>query len=295
MMHCVLPYNEVTRVMKVSIVIPVYNEAERLDACLRSIAAQTAAPQEVIVVDNNSSDDSAIIAQRYSFVKLLRENRQGVVHARNRGFDAASGDIIGRIDADSLLPDSWVAQVQALFINNQNMSAVSGAPHYYDFGLSRLADTIDYRLRAHLARKLGNANFLWGANMAVRRSAWKQVRSTLCIRQDMHEDFDLAIHLQAQGLLVAYEAQLIAGVSFRRVDTCFRDYVRYSLISPHTYAMHRLRGRYHMYPVLAFCWTVYAPARVIYRGYNPATGVFSFSRLLMDNTPRVDPTTNIAS
>ena len=286
---------KVTRVMKVSIVIPVYNEAERLDACLRSIATQTTAPLEVIVVDNNSTDDSAIIAQRFSFVKLLRESRQGVVHARNRGFDAAKGGIIGRIDADSILPESWVAQIQALFAGNQSMSAVSGAPHYYDFAFSRLADSIDYRLRAHLAAKLGTANFLWGANMAVRRPAWKHVRSTLCIRQDMHEDFDLAIHLQAQGLSVAYDAQLIAGVSSRRVDTRFRDYLRYSLISPRTYAMHRLRGRYHMYPVLAFCWMVYAPARVIYRGYNPDTGAFSFSRILMDTSPRVDPTTNIVS
>lgn len=281
--------------MKVSIVIPVYNEAERLDACLRSIATQTTAPYEVIVVDNNSTDDSAIIAQCYSFVKLLREDRQGVVHARNRGFDVALGGIIGRIDADSILPDTWVAQIQALFDGNQKMSAVSGAPHYYDFMLSHLADSIDYRLRGHLARKLGNTNFLWGANMAVRRSAWRQVRSTLCIREDMHEDFDLGIHLQAQGLFVAYDAQLIAGVSFRRVDTRFRDYLRYSLISPRTYAMHSLRSRYHMYPVLAFCWTVYAPARVIYRGYNPDTGAFSFSRLIMDTTPRVDPTTNIVS
>lgn len=279
--------------MKVSIVIPVYNEAERLDACLRSIANQTTAAYEVIVVDNNSTDGSAAIARSYPFVKLLCENRQGVLHARNRGFNAAQGSIIGRIDADTILPASWVAQVQAIFSGDRAVSAVSGAAHYYDFALAHIADSIDGRIRRYLAQKLGNNNYLWGANMAVRRSAWQRVRATLCAREDMHEDFDLAIHLQEYGLRVGHNAELLAGVSSRRIDTSFRDYVRYSLVSPRTYALHHLRSRYHMYPVLMICWAFYPPARLVYRGYDPETGVFSLNRLLMDTTPRVDPTTNI--
>ena len=293
MMQSVLPYNESQNIMKVSIVIPVYNEVDRLDACLRSIAAQTVAPFEVIVVDNNSSDGSREVAKRYPFVTLLRENRQGVVHARNRGFNAARAGIIGRIDADTILPKHWVEKVQTLFQDNPSMSAVSGSPHYFDFALSRLADTIDFYLRRHLARKLGDNNFLWGANMALRRSAWLHVRDQLCSRSDMHEDFDLAIHMQALGQQVAYESQLVAGVSSRRIDTDFRSYLRYSLISPRTYALHKLRSRYHMYPVLCICWAAYLPARLVYRGYDQETGTFSASRLLMTTTPRVDPTTNI--
>lgn len=279
--------------MKISIVIPVYNEADRLETCLKSIANQTVAPYEVIVVDNNSIDGSSAIAQSYPFVKLLHENRQGVVHARNRGFDVARGDIIGRIDADTILPDTWVEQVRSLFMANRKISAVSGAAHYYDFALSRIADSVDLRIRRYLAQKLDNTNFLWGANMAVRRSAWKLVRKTLCAQEDMHEDFDLAIHLQSMGLIVAYDNSLLASVSSRRIDTNFRDYVHYTLISPRTYAIHKLRSRYHMYPVLVLCWAVYLPARVVYRGYDPETGAFSVNRLLMDSQPRVDPTTNI--
>lgn len=279
--------------MKVSIVIPVYNEAQRLEACLQSIARQSVMPLEVIVVDNNSTDGSRSVAQLYPFVTLLREPRQGVVHARNRGFNAARGAIIGRIDADTILPSSWVAQVQQLFRRNASTAAVSGAPHYYDFALSQLADRIDYRLRGRLALKLGNTNFLWGANMAIRRSAWNLVKGSLCNRSDMHEDFDLAIHLQRSGLEVAYDSQLIAGVSSRRIDTRFRDYFHYSLVSPRTYAMHKLRSRYHMYPVLIVCWASYIPGRIIYRGYNPDTGSFSLNRLLLTTPARIDPTTNI--
>lgn len=279
--------------MKVSLVIPVYNEAEHLAACLAAIARQTVAPYEVIVVDNNSTDDSAVIAARYPFVTLLHEERQGVVHARNRGFDAVHGDIIGRIDADTLLPPDWTGQVQALF-RDRSLSAVSGAAHYYDFALDKVADGADAYLRERLARKLGNTNFLWGANMAVRRSDWQRVRPHLCRGSNMHEDFDLAIHLQALGLRVAYDGQLLAGVSSRRIDSGVVAYWRYTLASPRTYALHRLSSRRHMYPVIAICWLVYVPGRLIYRGYNPATGQFSWMQLLSTAGSRVDPTANVA-
>lgn len=279
--------------MKISIVIPVYNEADQLGACLEAIARQTVMPYEVLVIDNNSSDATVAVAERYPFVRLLREPRQGVVYARDRGFDAASGDIIGRIDADTRLPSGWLTQIQTIFADN-SVSAVSGPPHYYDFALASVADTIDWRLRAHLSRKLSDYNFLWGANMAVRREAWVQVRPSLCRRQQLHEDFDLGIHLQALGLRVVYDAKLLAGVSSRRIDTKFADYVRYSLISPRTYAKHGLSNRRHMYPVLIVCWLGYVPGRLIYRGYNPRTGVFSWSQLVAATPSRVDPTANVA-
>jgi glycosyltransferase involved in cell wall biosynthesis len=280
------------KALKVSIVIPVYNEAARLGACLEAIARQTVTPLEVIVVDNNSTDETVAVVRRFGFVKLLREPKQGVTHARTTGFDAARGDVIARIDADSLLPPSWLGQVQAIF-ENPDISAVSGAPHYYDFPLAGVADAIDLPLRAYLARRLKDSNFLWGANMAVRRAAWRQIRASLCAENGIHEDFDLAIHLQGGGLTVAYDETLVAGVSSRRIDSKFIDYIRYSLVSPHTYARHGLRRRYHMYPVLLTCWFFYVPARLVYRAYDPTARRYSLNQVLATTTPRVDPTTNI--
>src|ERR1700740_396587 len=101
--------------MKISVIIPVYNEATTLDACLTAIARLRPQPFEVIVVDNNSTDNSAAIARSYPFVTVISETRQGVVHARSRGFDAASGDIIGRIDADTLVDPDWTKQIESVF------------------------------------------------------------------------------------------------------------------------------------------------------------------------------------
>lgn len=278
--------------MKISIVIPVYNEADSLGACLEAISRQTEKPYEVIVVNNNSTDGTVKVAQSFDFVTLLNETRQGVVHARNRGFNAARGDIIARIDADSVLPVTWFEAVHNIF-ELSDIDAVSGAPHYYDFPLARLADAIDLPLRARLARKLGDTNFLWGANMALRRSAWLKVRRSLCQENGLHEDFDLAIHLQERGHQVSYDEKLLANVSSRRIDTSFAAYVRYTMVSPRTYAAHNLKSRRHMYSVLAVCWLLYLPARLIYRSYNPQTGSFSVSQLRAATASRIDPTTNI--
>jgi len=279
--------------MKISIVIPVYNEGEALEACLEAISRQVLQPFEVIVVDNNSTDDTAFVARSYPFVTLLAEPRQGVSHARNRGFNAATGDIIGRIDADTILPEDWTATLAGIFID-KSISAVSGSAHYYDFALAGVADRFDGYFRNYLALKLKQDNFLWGANMGVRRSAWRQIRRHLCSQRYMHEDFDLGIHLQEHGYRVAYSAELRAGVSSRRIDTGWLDYLRYTLRSPQTYARHNLSSQRHMYPVIAACWLAYLPGRLIYRGYNPASQSFSLSQLLSGTTARVDPTSNVA-
>jgi glycosyltransferase involved in cell wall biosynthesis len=279
--------------MKISIVIPVYNEAESLGACLRAISALQLKPYEVIVVDNNSTDNTAAIARSFDFVRLIREPRQGVIHARTTGFNAARGDIIARIDADSLLPSDWLTKVKRIMAD-EGLAAVSGAPNYHDFALPRVANRLDHWFRQRLADKLGDNNFLYGANMALRRSAWLAVRPLLCVTGQQHEDFDLAIHLQAIGLKVAYDSRLVAGVSSRRINSDFGAYVRYTLASPRTYAMHSLNSRRHMYPVLLACWIGYLPGHFLNKAYDPLTKEFSWSQLLVANSQRVDPTVNVA-
>ncbi|MEK7594905.1 MAG: glycosyltransferase family A protein [Patescibacteria group bacterium] len=281
--------------MKVSIIIPVYNEASQLGACLRAIAAQTVQPYEVIVVDNNSSDMSTKVAGGYDFVTILHEPKQGVLHARTRGFDAARGDIIARIDADSLLPDNWIASVKAVF-RNPKVDAVSGVAQYYNVAVAGLFNAIDLFFRRRLSRQLGDRVFLWGANMAIRRSAWNRVKPVLCNQGGLHEDFDIAIHLQEIGGYVTFDERLEAQVSSRRIDTSFLDFMSYAWASPKTYAKHHIRSRWHMYTPLLLCAVGYLPARIMHRGYDPKSESFTWSRVFAPSgtIQRVDPTTNVA-
>jgi glycosyltransferase involved in cell wall biosynthesis len=201
---------------RVSIVIPAYNEERYLPACLDAIAAQTIKPYEVIVVDNNSSDNTVKIAHAYPFVRVVSETRQGIVFARNAGFNAVTGDIIGRIDADTRLPSTWVAQLQTYFVKHPATAAVTGKGYFYDFGLRRtvsLLHTFTYYVTQGL---ISGMAILWGSNMALRREAWLAVADQCSTRTDIDEDIDLSLRLRRKHLVTAYESHLYAQMSLRR-------------------------------------------------------------------------------
>ncbi|MBC7708009.1 glycosyltransferase family 2 protein [Polaromonas sp.] len=277
--------------MKISIVIPVYNEGEHLAACLSAIADQTVTPYEVIVVDNNSTDHTITVANRYSFVTVLRQRRQGVVHARNKGFDAATGDVIGRIDADTVVNADWVASLQQLFAD-ESLDAVSGAVTYHDLPWRRFAGWLDRSCRIWVANGMGRRSYLYGANMGLRRTSWQKVRSLVCAQSGLHEDFDLAIHLAHQGGNTDFASHLQATVSSRRADNKILDFWHYVWLSPSTYRAHGLNYHRRMYPVIALVMVNYFLIRLLYRCYDSENRNLSVYNMFNDRSAlRVNPAT----
>ncbi len=67
---------------------------------------------------------------------LDQNDEQGITPTRNRGFDAATGDVIGRIDADSVLEPNWVEEVKNIF-SDPGVGAATGPVIYYDMPLRR--------------------------------------------------------------------------------------------------------------------------------------------------------------
>lgn len=275
--------------LRISIVIPVYNEADSLAACLLAINRLRLAPHEVIVVDNNSTDGTAMVARSFAFVRLLREPKQGVVHARNRGFTAARGEIIGRIDADTIVDVNWTERVSQIMADT-TVSAVSGSIEYYDVPHRQFFGQLELRFRQRIAKNMGDEVFLQGANMAIRRSAWLQVRENTCVNRGYHEDFDLAIHCHASGLRVVFDPSLHVGLSFRRIESSYTGFVTYLLQSPRTYKSHGRHAQRHMYPIITLATIMYYPVRFAYCGYDTQTDSFSLARLLaFSPNVRVNP------
>lgn len=182
---------------RVSVIIPVRNDDEYLERCLDALARQTYAPYEVIVVDNSSTDRSAAVAaQRGAFV--VQELEVGIPSASATGYDAATGDIIARLDADSIPGVTWVASVCEALAENPHLAAVTGRGILMeDDGTPHLRSSAFF-MNAYfwsVGLALGHPP-LWGSALAMRREAWLAVRDEVC-RHDarMHDDMDLSIHL----------------------------------------------------------------------------------------------------
>lgn len=92
---------------KVSIIIPVYNAAEHLENCLKSVLEQTYKNIEIILVDDGSTDISKEIcahyAQKYSNIKLIEQTNSGPSAARNNGIINATGEFIQFVDSDDTI------------------------------------------------------------------------------------------------------------------------------------------------------------------------------------------------
>ncbi|MBI3089804.1 MAG: glycosyltransferase family 2 protein [Candidatus Tectomicrobia bacterium] len=117
---------------RVSVVVPVYNGAATIRGCLEALRRQTQPPVEVLIVDNNSTDETVACIERFideqavAGVKLLQEPFRGAAAARNRGVEAAAGDLVCMTDADCEPAPDWIERLAAAFGEDPTIGAVAG-------------------------------------------------------------------------------------------------------------------------------------------------------------------------
>jgi glycosyltransferase involved in cell wall biosynthesis len=220
--------------LTLSIVIPAYNEQSHLKICLNAIEKQTVMPDEVIVVDNNSTDSTVKIAEKYKFVSIVSEQKQGMAHARNKGFDIAKGEIIGRIDADASLASNWV-EVAKGALTNKNIAAITGPGITSTTPLiknrqffPKIRTTFWSKMYLLMSSAILRVTVLWGSNMVIRKSVWDVIKEEVCNDdQIVHEDEDISIVLAGNGLQAKFVSNLkveTGGESFFFWPK-FREYV----------------------------------------------------------------------
>lgn len=116
--------------VKVSIIIPVFNGDKYIEDCLKSVLAQTLKEIEVICVNDGSTDNSLKIlrANAYKDNRLIiinNEEKKGVTKARNIGLEAAAGEYVFYIDSDDWINEDFVEKLYCL-ANEFHVDAVLG-------------------------------------------------------------------------------------------------------------------------------------------------------------------------
>ena len=91
----------------ISVIVPVYNCAEKLNRCVESILNQSFTDLEVILVNDGSTDGSLEICRQYerkdSRIKIINKENARVSRARNIGMEQAQGEYIQFVDSDDYI------------------------------------------------------------------------------------------------------------------------------------------------------------------------------------------------
>ncbi|BDR55043.1 glycosyl transferase [Bombiscardovia apis] len=260
--------------LTVSVVIPAWNEEDRIADCILNATTQSVAPLEVLVVDNHSTDRTAQIVQDFiaahpdTPVQLLHQDEeQGLIPTRNYGLDRARGDILGRIDADCMLRPNWVEVVSRLFENDSDAMGATGPVAYYDMPGKEIGLKSDNKVRRSVYRADDGQYLLFGSNMALRASAWKTIRGEVCRDEAdiFHEDVDVSLHLIDHDFKMVYCKDMNAAISARRMDTSFNSFHHYMQRFKNTFDAHPSHTReqkpehtlYAIYPILRTFYPVY--------------------------------------
>jgi len=204
----------------VSVVIPVLDDSEMLARCVALLAAQLRPADEIVVVDNGSTDDTPEVA-RAAGARVIEQPTRGIWPAASAGYDAATGDVIARLDADSRPPADWLLHIEAELVDSPEVGVLTGRGVFYDgnavvAGLGQVLYIGGYFWSMDLW--LGNPP-IFGSNFAMRREVWWDARERVHRdRSDIHDDLDLSFHLDL-ATIVRYDDRLTVGISARPFST----------------------------------------------------------------------------
>ncbi len=211
--------------MKLAFVIPAYNEEKLIAKCIESVIKEinnSAIDAQIIVVNNASSDKTEQIARSFEGVKVINENKKGLVYARRAGFEATNAELIANIDADTILPAGWIDIVLRNFEKNKNLVALSGPYIYYDLSLWNRFLVRGFYYVAFFAYLLNRFVFrigsmIQGGNFVIKRSAWEKVGGYDTSITFYGEDTDIAKRLSKVGA-VKWTFKLPMLTSGRRLE-----------------------------------------------------------------------------
>jgi glycosyltransferase involved in cell wall biosynthesis len=223
------------------VVICTYDNARMLDATLASLARQRLTATRrwgVLVVDNNSGSDTAAVIERHldagliPELRVVREERQGLTHARLRGLACTTAEWLAYVDDDCLVDETWVEQAMASTSAHPSCGALGGRvllrweapPH-------PVAEAYGW---CYAAQDHGSSpravEFLVGAGLVVRRTAL--VECGWSTKPLLHDrigrdlisggDVEMVLRARAAGYELFYEPALVLHHVVPRERTSIR-------------------------------------------------------------------------
>ncbi len=200
--------------MKVSVIVPTYQEAKGIEAFLRQFERQTLPRSafEIIVVDGGSRDGTREIASR-SADRVILQTSKGIGGARNDGAAVARADLLATTDADCRVPPEWLERIVADF-EDPRVVAVCGPDGPVDGGVKARFLYFFVRGIIRIAALVGIYG-TGGTNSAFRKGAFQAVGGYRPLAHS--DDVDLGVRIRANGRIL-FDPRLDVGLSVRRLE-----------------------------------------------------------------------------
>jgi len=194
--------------MFVSVIIPVFNDCDRLMKCLKALYLQTYpySSYEIIVIDNNSTENIYSVCKQFPNVRYETESKQGSYAARNKGLSVAKGDVVAFTDSDCIPDTDWLtAGVRAL--SETNVGLVAGHIQFFsERDHHSVAEYVDSCI--HLQQKV-YAQQGYGATANV--FTWRSMLDKVGLFEEVVSlgDRDFGLKVKAAGFEVIYSPDAI--------------------------------------------------------------------------------------
>ena len=210
-----MPEHEVA--VHLSIVVPVYNNAQDLRECVGALRAEAGPDTEIIVVDDASTDDTPAVAAALGVRTLRLPANAGPAGARNHGVRHAQGDVILFVDADVIVAPGTLARVRRVFADRPDVAAVFGS---YDATPRAAGYVSRYRnLLHHFVHQNGHgeACTFWAGCGAIRREVFLAAGGFDERRfpRPSIEDIELGVRLRRSGHTILLD-RTIQGTHLKR-------------------------------------------------------------------------------
>lgn len=238
---------ELSRLEGITLVVPMRNEEESIEALLSSIACQTYPPDEIVLVDGGSTDRTVAV----TYERTRHDSRFRIVEAgpatpgrgRNIGIAAAKNDWIALTDAGIRLEPTWLERLVAVRNAEPRLDVVYGN---YEPGVRTWLEGC--AALAYVPPKEPKPGGLWRgpflASSLLRKTVWESVGGIPDLRAA--EDLIFMERIQQRGFKIGYAPQAI--VWWQIQPTLTRTFRRFALYSKHN--VWAGRQRYWHYGVL---------------------------------------------
>jgi glycosyltransferase involved in cell wall biosynthesis len=218
--------------LKIALIIPVYNEEAYLDLMLSSLVNQTKKPTHVVIVDDNSTDNSPNIIKEYtntypwiSSIKTTSSSKHSpgskVIQAFYKGYETLKEDLdlIGKFDADIILPTNYIEKTVALFQTDAAIG-IAGGNLYIEKNGSWVYENISEKTKVRGPIKLYRKACFEAIGGLKKSIGWDSVDVLLAAFRGWKTSTDPSLHvkhLKITGKAYSTEAKYKQGEAFYRM------------------------------------------------------------------------------